>query len=607
MRFKTRAVVVLSVAAVAASSFVATPSKASETPAVFRVGAAVKDISPLPGHPQWLGGFDNKAEVDGPVEAVNDPLEARAFTVSNNDTALAFAIVDTQGWFSGYQQGDYGITHAREEVATWLASNESGGGTPLDANATAAQIIISSTHSHAAPTIMGIWGEVDVDYLKMVHDQTVAAIKEAFLAAKPANLYAANGDVGAVDGSNTTQTDMYDGWTIDGNMPILDARDPESGKTIALYANVPIHADIINGYEIGPDGAVSADYLGAARTGLENDLKDQGDDENNSDDDPIVVLAMGTLGRQESIVQYGGLSAVQRVGDHVRNEIEYQIEENATAVESSTLAANEQHIIVPGSNPLLLALVMGNANGPQCVEGPKAICTISRSFEPPYQYGGALGSWINVFRIGDIAYVTQPGEAFPEVTEAIRNGIGALGGVRVIGMAQDQLGYYFPPEDAPFTEGTVASIPTDGDHLLYNSSLALADMSVDAAVLAARAIGFEALPEHPMTGMEDAIAWNKPGVQFFPVLRYSQDKTVEFLASANTARDGAALDPNGISWDFGDDTTALGTTSKHDVMTHTYQNPGCYEVTATVTDTNDRMREWVQMVYVKTEPGDCPA
>jgi hypothetical protein len=404
---------------------------------------------------------------------------------------------------------------------------------------------------------------------------------------------------------------MYDGWTIDGNMPILDARDPESGKTIALYANVPIHADVVNGYDItnpdGTKGAVSADHIGLARVDLENDLKDQGDDANNSDDDPIVVLAMGTLGRQESLIQVDGIQAAQWVADHVRNEIEYQLETNAVPVTSSELGAGEQHIIVPGSNPLLLALVMGNAAGPQCTDNPaQSICTIDRSFEPPYQYGGALGTWVNVFRIGDIAYVTEPGEAFPEVSEAIRDGIDAPGGVRVIGMAQDQLGYYFPPEDAPFAEGLVAQIPTNGDHMLYNSSLVLADMTVDASVLAARAVGFDALPAHPMTGMRDPIAWNKPGVQFFPVIRYSKDKTVRFLAAANEARDGSPL-VNGIAWDFGDDTNEQGPNNTRIPMLHTYQNHGCYTVTASVTDESGRTRSWTQPVYVGTDPANCPS
>ncbi|MEA2516263.1 MAG: hypothetical protein QOG16_101, partial [Actinomycetota bacterium] len=582
---KSRAIVALTTVAVIAFASVAAPSQAKPKPRdlpVFQVGAAYRDINPLddPGNRpegQWLGGFDNKFEVDGPVNQVHDPLQARAFTVANDDTALAFAVVDIQGWFSGYQEGPYGITDVREQVAAWLRAQH------IDDDATSAQVIVSSTHSHAAPTIMGIWGEVDVNYLKMVHDNTITAIKEAFLSARPANLYAANGDVGAVDGSNTTQTDMYDGWTIDGNLPILDARDPQSGNTIALYANVPIHADVVNGYDIrnpdGTKGAVSADHIGLARVGLEQalaagstepdgDTEDGGgnayayghdkehgngnaygrykddedpEDPNEGEDDseetqtPVVVLAMGTLGRQESIVQVDGIDAAQRVADHVANEIEYRLQD-AQPVTSGELAASEQHIIVPGSNPLLLALVMGNAAGPQCTDNPaQSICTIDRSFEPPYQYGGALGSWVNVFRIGDIAYVTEPGEAFPEVTQALRDGIDAPGGVRVIGMAQDQLGYYFPPEDAPFAEGLVAQIPTSGDHLIYNSSLALADMTVDASVLAARAVGFDALPAHPTTGMQDPIAWNKPGVQFFPVLRYSEDNTIEFLASANEA------------------------------------------------------------------------
>jgi PKD repeat protein len=83
--------------------------------------------------------------------------------------------------------------------------------------------------------------------------------------------------------------------------------------------------------------------------------------------------------------------------------------------------------------------------------------------------------------------------------------------------------------------------------------------------------------------------------------------TIEFLASGNTARDGSPLVGNKISWDFGDGTTGESPPSKHHVVTHAYQDPGCYLVTSTVTDGNGRTRQWTQDVYVRTTPGNCPA
>ena len=58
----------------------------------------------------------------------------------------------------------------------------------------------------------------------------------------------------------------------------------------------------------------------------------------------------------------------------------------------------------------------------------------------------------------------------------------------MVGMAQDQLGYYYPPEDYP------ASELNPSDFILFNVSPSLADESVDAAALNANKIGFSGTP-----------------------------------------------------------------------------------------------------------------
>ena len=50
------------------------------------------------------------------------------------------AIVDTQGWFSGNQEGPWGNRDAREHAAAALGLSP-------------AEIVITSTHSHAAPVM----------------------------------------------------------------------------------------------------------------------------------------------------------------------------------------------------------------------------------------------------------------------------------------------------------------------------------------------------------------------------------------------------------------------------------------------------------------------
>src|SRR3954451_23615050 len=146
--------------------------------ATFRAGAGVASIDPP--MPVYAGGFG----LSPPITQVHDPLEVRAFYVSNGRHAVAMAVVDAQAWFGSYQEGaELGIDGARR-----LAARRIGGGMK------ASDIVVQSTHGHAAPTLEGIWGPVPPKYLALVRDRTVQALTEAARSARPAHL-----QYGAVD------------------------------------------------------------------------------------------------------------------------------------------------------------------------------------------------------------------------------------------------------------------------------------------------------------------------------------------------------------------------------------------------------------------------
>jgi hypothetical protein len=114
----------------------AAPAAAAPKPALFKVGAAVENTDPTTD-PVYSGGFG----LSDPITKVHDPLEVRAFYVSNGKHAVAVAVVDAQAWFAAYQdKPDYGITSARETAAA--AISEAGG-----PKMTAADIIVQSTHT----------------------------------------------------------------------------------------------------------------------------------------------------------------------------------------------------------------------------------------------------------------------------------------------------------------------------------------------------------------------------------------------------------------------------------------------------------------------------
>ena len=541
-------------------------------PAIFRVGTSVVDITPPASRPQYLGGFGQMAK---PTNQVHDPLQVRAFAISNGRKLVEFAIVDTQGWFSGYQEGPYGVTDARQQAAGWLDKHGFPGTTQAD-------LIVSSTHSHAAPTIMGIWGPTDVTYLRQVHDGAVRAVEEAASRLRPAELWTASANSGAIDGSNVSQTDIYDGYDVDPDTPVLWARDPRTHKTIGLYVNVPIHADVACG---SCSNAMSADHIGVARDALGRMLGG------------TAVVAMGTLGRQESIVQVGLWGYSHDVGMTVTDEVLRALRQ-ARPITSATLRSAEQYVQAPFTNPALGGLVYINAFAPYTCT--PAACTIDRSITPPYATGFLVGTWVTGFRIGDVAYISEPGEAFPEVSRAIRAGIKGASAVHVVGMAQDQLGYYFPPEEAPAT-----TVTNDSDHFTYNSSLALADLTVRASSQVASSLGFDASYVHPTPMQSDTTARSKPGVQFFAVAPGLSGLTVKVDSAVNPAQNGPALDTNGkrgaILFRWGDGTTSYGgsvTGEGRGRAVHRYAKPGTYTITGSVTDAKGTTRTYSERVPV---------
>lgn len=520
------------------------PARANGGPAEFEVGFGVRTINPV--KPQPLGGFGYDG--DSPTNKVHDPMQVRAIAIKQGSNLVEMAIVDTQGYFAGNQEGPWGSYDARVAVAAQLAGEHLNVGTQ--------NIIVSSTHSHAAPTIMGIWGIVDPDYLKTVYEGTVGALLDAAHSLQPATLYAAEADISDSIVWGVSQTDGYQGWLPDGKTPVLWARHPFTGATLGVYANIPVHADVVNGAD---NNEMSADHIGVERTLLEQALGG------------TAVVAMGTLGRQESIIQVKNYPHADALGRYVTNEILRALGD-ARPITDPTVAAAEQYLLIPATNPALIGLDAANMVQPTCVAS--AICTIDRSLLPPFAVGDNIGTWFTALRIGDLVYATEPGEAFPEVSTGIRAAFGAPDRVRIVGMAQDQLGYYYPPESYPFT------VVNDSDHHIYNSSLALGEVDVNAHALNALALGFSPTPVHETNQWNDMSMSQSAGVQFFPARREGTDTTFTFDGRWSGAAIGGAGTNGPITWNFGDGSATV--TSGQYFTSHTFPSPGIYTVTASI-------------------------
>jgi hypothetical protein len=554
-------------------------AKQSPTPALFQVGAAVVDVTPTT--PLYIGGYGNETL----VSITHDPLQVRAFVVAKDDKAVAFVIVDSTGWFAEYQgsEAGYGTVGARSRAAEKLAEH----GFAVDRSA----VMISTTHVHAAPTITGIWGTSTKTpegraYLKRIHDAAVAAVDQAAGNLRTSELWTATGNVRSFVWQNGQGTNHPDGFPVDEQMPVLWARDPATGATNALYVNVPNHPDQFHGAN---QKQFSADFPGYVRNKLDATIGG------------TSVIAAGTLGRQEPPGQIESYDEVERQGEYVANAIALALAQ-AQPLTSDVLASTESFIVTTADNAGLIQLMQLNAAGPACYGGK---CTIPRAINNPWFVNSSpkkVGTYVSSIRIGSLLYVSNPGESFAEVNEAIRDGILNAQAVNVVGLAGDFLGYNWVRGQYTDTEFGSSNFKT------YNLGPDLAQQTADLNFANARALGFATTAEpRPVVAVKYGEVGNLPGIQFYPTQLQSQSPKVKFYVSKATPQNRRSDPLSDIAWDFGDGSGTIVTGTGW--IEHTFPGPGNYQVHATVRNLavdNPGERTWTETIVID-EPLEADA
>lgn len=559
-------------------------ARGAPRPALFRAGAAARSINPAV--PVYAGGFS----LSPPIRKLHDPLQVRAFYVSNGRTALAFATIDAQGYFSGYEEGrDLGALADRIDAAR--AASAAGG-----VRMTQADVIVQATHTHAGPTLEGIWGPVPVSYLQLVHRQVVAAIAAAARSARPAYLQFATLDDPNIAGVNINQ-DNYQGWVNDTQLSILRAVRPSTGATIGVFASVPTHGAHVCGQCLG---ILSADYFGAVRAELDRLLGG------------VSVVGPASLGRLESPVETTGFTNMEWISRVIANDL-LEALSHARWITSRDLEARESAVQFPATNAALLAL--NNAwSLPEAQKQQEAAATgiypIDRAMRAPFRTGDTFGSWLTAFRIGDDAFLSMPGEPFPEIRLTLAKATGAAS-VVALSKGQDDFGYFFPAFDAPYPQ------LYNSDHAVFNVSPHLGDQVIASDETLLSALGFptQSLAAAPL---HNNYAQKKlPGLQTLASPptgdagrsgRFATTLQAIYMPAAVTDAPLAGQ----VHWDFGDGThadtgylsvgqdygqTGQGPHGKPVLFTHSFR-PGIYHVRASGRDTDGNPVSWSITVRV---------
>ena len=495
----------LALVAVPATEGASAPAQ-PPVPAIFRVGAAVQTVNPT--YPVYLGGYGG-GPAGGTIARHVDPstgqpenLTVRAISIQAGGHVVELASIDSQGYSAGYDEGPYGITDIRRAVGAYLR----GHGVQ---SASAADIIVSSLHEHAVPSVYGIYGPAphQLAYLKALAAATTNVLEQAYQRAVPATITAGHADAPWLGGGDIPEGNEFEGWKRDGSLLAIWARDAKTGATIATYVSEPAYPNIVFGPADLVGGAGNAGGAGT-KTLISGDFPPYAEAMLQQQLGGTAILASGSLANQASPMQadiapspdlpkVGGLTQTRAFDDIVQMAravagVTFDALAHAQPITNGVVGGAEQYVVSPVTDPAVIGLTSGEPaeeidNGAPWapISGLTGIYPADRANTPPYAYGAAVGTWVTALRIGDMALLSEPGEFFGSIHDAWASGIHAPGGIAVVGAAQDFLGYEYPAYVTPFTF-------YGGDELIFGPSVSLGDQVVTAGEQDAQQLGFAA-------------------------------------------------------------------------------------------------------------------
>jgi len=394
----------------------------------------------------WLAGFDNKRAANG----IHDDIWARAVVLDDSASVVGLVVLDAIGFFN-----DDVIT-VRKMVAERIPEID--------------HIVISSTHSHEVPDLMGLWGEseyvsgVNPEYRKMVQVKAADAICEAFKNRRPARLEFASVD--------SVEKDLVDDgrppYVYDCGIRLLKVSEKENGNLMGMLVNFANHPETAGSKNL----LITSDFVHYLRDGIEQGIF-YGNEKKREGAGGMVIYMNGAVG---GLLSGMGCSTYDPWTDST-----YAAEDNSfdkVRAQGYRLADKVLEHLETGTWRLI---------------GNPSITLRAKSFHFPirnkyFKLGTMVGvldrsffglravrSEVDLLTIGPAWFLTLPGEVNPEI---INGGIETPAGrdfevtdlevppVRelmkgdinfVIGLANDEVGYIMPKshwdEEPPYTYG----------------------------------------------------------------------------------------------------------------------------------------------------------
>lgn len=348
------------------------------------VGAAEADITPEES--VYLAGFNPNRTSTG----LHVPLKARAMVMALGDTRIAIVGVDNLGLL-------------RDDVE-WIKANIPG--------FTNGCVFLCSSHTHAAPDLVGIWGPYllwsgrDRSYLEQVRTGIVEAVLEAERRAVPAVLERGEARM-PPDGfvRNSNRADLFDR-----RFTVIQARRAGSKEPIGALLHMACHPEVFR----RQNTLISPDFVGP----LCDAWRDEGLGQ--------AVFVNGALGAMIT-PKPKGLDGMPVMVDALLSTARRALDA-AEPVDAGEIEIRRRDVYMPlTSSGLLLG---------------RLTLVIPRR-----AYGGEMRTTVGSLRIGSIEAVCVPGEMEPTLARRIR-AVTGVPDLLVFGLVDDEVGYLMREVDA---------------------------------------------------------------------------------------------------------------------------------------------------------------
>lgn len=200
----------------------------------------------------WLAGYNSAR----PAQEVHDDIWARTLVFSQGEIDFALVSVDLVGFFLS------DVARVKARVAELHPEID--------------HVLVSSTHVHSGPDVMGQWGRIpgttgiNDQYQEQLISTIVQSVSDAWDARQVATMSVGSIDVSTYSeekGSRNIIHDHRDPKIIDTEMGVARF-DSADGETIATLLSFGNHPEVLTGSSL----SITSDFVDATRRGVEGGI-----------------------------------------------------------------------------------------------------------------------------------------------------------------------------------------------------------------------------------------------------------------------------------------------------------------------------------------------